>query len=123
MASFEYEPYFPLENREPFEIISLSGVLYRLSSENTQIRRYEFGIGEFDHILHAYYHDREEDRLQGILIFLDLVEEMDPGLTERLEANNTPVKYLDRPDEMTMSAYAAMSAEELDDGVPTDFDE
>src|SRR5436189_5865816 len=111
MASFEYEPYFPPENSDQEEIISVNRDLYHLTHENTRLKKFDSGNGKYDNLIHIY--GIKEKNQPAIVIFLDAIGESDPDLVDRLIDKDFPVINACELDEITIEAYSSWMAREL----------
>jgi hypothetical protein len=121
MTHFELEPYFSPESEDKEEILSIEGTLYRFTPNNTVIKYFDVGNGEYDNLVHI--HGMREDKQPAIVMFLSQLNKNDSHLIERLLEKNFPVKFDSQPDELTVEAFCEWAVRDSNEDIPSDIDE
>ena len=101
------EPLLPPEDAMPYLDLIIDDVSHRLTWENTLVRKFAVGSGDFDHMLHQVAED------QSIYIFLNH-SEAGVEIKGHLEENSFPIRYDPILDDGTIELYARMESKSID---------
>jgi hypothetical protein len=94
----EGESLFPPESERPEFHITINGEYLRLGWDNTLIRRFLVGNGEFNHLVIETSPD------EGLFVLFSQLDDTD--LIEQLEAANYPFQVNPILDERTIALFA-----------------
>lgn len=110
------EPLLPPEAEMPHLAMKVGRESYCLTWQNTVLRTFAVGGGEFDYVFHELGDD------QGVYLFFSRVE-AGPFIKEFLEDNCYPIRHDPMLDEITINLYSKTLGLNIDESREESFPE
>jgi hypothetical protein len=102
------EPLLPPEEERPRLDMKVGTESYTLTWENTVLRTFAVGNGEFDYVFH------ELDDNRGVYLFFSQLE-VGPPIKEFLEENCYPIRHDPMLDAITINLYSNALSSQIED--------